>query len=125
MGALHPMQFPFTPTAAWLQVCEGAGSTGQSPSTLFLGEDAAGNQAVSSPDLPPIGPEEPLPLSSGVTWAQSPALAPMMGTRTIWRPGEGQFCWTRCRDAEQWIVKGVVPIQDAPELFLLLGTQAI
>ena len=36
MGALHPMQLPFTSTATWLQVCEDGGSTWQSPSTLFL-----------------------------------------------------------------------------------------
>ena len=36
MGALHPMQLPFTPTATWLQVCEDGGSTWQSSSTLFL-----------------------------------------------------------------------------------------
>ena len=32
--------------------------------------------------------------------------------------GEGRFCWTRCGDAEKWIVKGIVPVQVSGSLSL-------
>ena len=80
------MQFPFTPTTAWLQVCADGRHTWlphphppPDNATLSSGEKQLAVRPLPSPDLPPVGPEEPLPLSSVVTCAQSPISPPVMG----------------------------------------------
>lgn len=64
------------------------------------------------PDLPPIGPEEPLPLVLGSTHTQSPVSPHMRGIGIMLGPREGQFCWDGCGDTERLTITSVVRIQD-------------
>lgn len=64
------------------------------------------------PDLPPIGPEEPLPPSSGVHPHSEPSLTHMRGIGIMLGPREGRFCWDGCGDTERLTITSVVRIQD-------------
>lgn len=135
-GGSPPHAVPLHTPTAWLQVCADGGHIWlphphppPDNATLSSGEKQLAVRPLPSPDSPPIGPEEPLLLSSVVTCAQSPILAPVTGEE----PSGGQKgrsaglgvgmlsngLWRASFQFKTLLIPKPTP---APELFLLLGT---
>lgn len=108
MGLSIPCSSPSHPPLPGSRCVKMVGAPGN-PLHPFPLRNAAANQAVPSPDTPAYQTgRTTAPQFWGYLGLRAQSWPPAMGTRNSWRPGEGQFCWTRCGDAEQWIVKGIV-----------------